>query len=135
VNEKSQIQALERKAPLLPPRENISVRQTSDYERHGTTTLFAALNVLPKKPIPHREKPCRNASLKMILRVERWWLMLTLAYPRSLRPESHYSMRVTVILPSGNLPKKGWIILVRAERCPSAKLREQVKPRIMRDLI
>jgi transposase len=51
VDEKSQIQALERTQPLLPLRENIPARQTSDYERHGTTTpqfavLFAALNVL-----------------------------------------------------------------------------------------
>jgi hypothetical protein len=43
VDEKSQIQALERRQPLLPMRENIPVRQTCDYERHGTTTLFAAL--------------------------------------------------------------------------------------------
>jgi transposase/DNA-binding XRE family transcriptional regulator len=42
VDEKSQIQALERTQPLLPLRENIP----SDYERHGTTTLFAALNGL-----------------------------------------------------------------------------------------
>jgi hypothetical protein len=46
VDEKSQIQALERTQPLLPLRENIPARQTADYERHGTTTLFAALNVL-----------------------------------------------------------------------------------------
>jgi transposase len=37
---------LERTQPLLPLRENIPARQTADYERHGTTTLFAALNVL-----------------------------------------------------------------------------------------
>jgi transposase len=46
VDGKSQIQALERTQPLLPLRENIPARQTADYERHGTTTLFAALNVL-----------------------------------------------------------------------------------------
>jgi transposase len=46
VDEKSQIQALERTQPLLALRENIPARQTADYERHGTTTLFAALNVL-----------------------------------------------------------------------------------------
>jgi transposase len=46
VDEKSQIQALERTQPLLALRDNIPARQTSDYERHGTTTLFAALNVL-----------------------------------------------------------------------------------------
>jgi transposase len=46
VDEKSRIQALERTQSLLPLRENIPARQTADYERHGTTTLFAALNVL-----------------------------------------------------------------------------------------
>jgi transposase len=46
VDGKSRIQALERTRPLLPLRENIPARQTADYERHGTTTLFAALNVL-----------------------------------------------------------------------------------------
>jgi len=46
VDEKSQIQALERTQPLLPLRPGIPARQTHDYTRHGTTTLFAALNVL-----------------------------------------------------------------------------------------
>lgn len=46
VEEKSQIQALDRTQPILPLRPGLPVRQTHDYERHGTTTLFAALNVL-----------------------------------------------------------------------------------------
>jgi len=46
VDEKSQIQALERTQPLLPMRPGIPARQTHDYTRHGTTTLFAALNML-----------------------------------------------------------------------------------------
>ena len=46
VDEKSQIQALERTQPLLPMRPGIPARQTHDYARHGTTTLFAALNML-----------------------------------------------------------------------------------------
>jgi len=46
VDEKSQIQALERSQPILPLRPGIPARQTHDYIRHGTTTLFAALNVL-----------------------------------------------------------------------------------------
>ena len=45
-DEKSQIQALDRTAPLLPLRPGIPAQQTHDYVRHGTTTLFAALNVL-----------------------------------------------------------------------------------------
>lgn len=45
VDEKSQIQALERTQPLLPLRPGQAERRTHDYARHGTTTLFAALNV------------------------------------------------------------------------------------------
>jgi transposase len=51
VDEKSQIQALDRTQPVLPMRPGIPERQTHDYERHGTTTLFAALNVLTGKVI------------------------------------------------------------------------------------
>jgi transposase len=46
IDEKSQIQALERTQPGLPMREGRCGTRTHDYERHGTTTLFAALNVL-----------------------------------------------------------------------------------------
>lgn len=45
VDEKSQIQALERTQPVLPLRPGQPERQTPDYYRHGTTTLFAALEV------------------------------------------------------------------------------------------
>jgi transposase len=46
VDEKTQIQALERTQPILPMLPGVPERQTVDYERHGTTTLFAALDVL-----------------------------------------------------------------------------------------
>lgn len=46
VDEKSQIQALERSQPILPIIRNVPERQSVDYLRHGTTTLFAALDVL-----------------------------------------------------------------------------------------
>jgi transposase len=45
VDEKSQIQALDRTQPLLPMRPGQVERRTHDYIRHGTTTLFAALDV------------------------------------------------------------------------------------------
>jgi len=45
VDEKSQLQALDRTQPLLPMRPGQPERQTHDYVRHGTTTLFAALDV------------------------------------------------------------------------------------------
>jgi len=49
VDEKSQIQALDRTAPILPLRPGLPERQTHDYKRHGTTTLFAAFNILNGK--------------------------------------------------------------------------------------
>jgi transposase len=42
---KSQIQALDRTAPMLPLQPGLPERRTHDYIRHGTTTLFAALNI------------------------------------------------------------------------------------------
>src|SRR3954462_3313194 len=45
VDEKSQIQALNRTAPILPLRPGLPKRATHDYKRNGTTTLFAALEV------------------------------------------------------------------------------------------
>ncbi len=45
VDEKTQIQALERTQPLLPLRPHLPARQTHDYHRHGLTSLYAALEV------------------------------------------------------------------------------------------
>jgi transposase len=45
LDEKSQIQALDRTAPLLPMRFDQAEARTHDYQRHGTTTLFAALEI------------------------------------------------------------------------------------------
>jgi transposase len=49
VDEKSQVQALDRTAPVLPLRLGVPEKQTADYVRHGTTTLFAALEVATGK--------------------------------------------------------------------------------------
>ena len=51
VDEKSQIQALERTRLSTPLRPGIAARQTHDYTRHGTTTLFAALSMIDGKVI------------------------------------------------------------------------------------
>src|SRR5215470_16506111 len=51
VDEKAQIQALDRTQPLLPMRPGQVERRTHDYTRHGTTSLFAALNVKTGKVI------------------------------------------------------------------------------------
>jgi transposase len=45
VDEKSQIQALDRTAPILPLQPGLAERRSHDYIRHGTTTLFAALEI------------------------------------------------------------------------------------------
>ena len=53
VDEKSQIQALDRSQPGLPMKKGRAGTMTHDYKRHGTTTLFAALNLLDGKVIGH----------------------------------------------------------------------------------
>ena len=49
VDEKSQIQALDRTAPMLPMQPGLTERRTHDYRRHGTSTLFAALEIATGK--------------------------------------------------------------------------------------
>jgi len=51
IDEKSQIQALDRTAPMLPLRPGLPARATHDYKRNGTTTLFAALEVATGKVV------------------------------------------------------------------------------------
>lgn len=51
VDEKTQIQALERTQPLLPLRPNLPARQTHDYRRNGLTSLYAALEVASGKVV------------------------------------------------------------------------------------
>ena len=53
VDEKSQIQALDRSQPLLPMRPGQPERRTHDYKRHGTTSLFAALDIATGSVIGH----------------------------------------------------------------------------------
>jgi transposase len=62
VDEKAQIQALDRTQPLLPMRPGQAERRTHDYERHGTTSLFAALEMASGKVIGecHRRHRARE---------------------------------------------------------------------------
>lgn len=62
VDEKSQIQALDRTAPTLPMTFGSAERRTHDYRRHGTTSLFAALDVATGKVIGecHRRHPSQE---------------------------------------------------------------------------
>jgi hypothetical protein len=49
LDEKSQIQALDRTQPILPLRPGLPEKASHDYVRHGTTTLFAALEIATGK--------------------------------------------------------------------------------------
>src|SRR5262249_46084546 len=60
VDEKSQIRALDRTQPGLPMKPGRAGTMTHDYKRHGTTTLFAALNVLDGTVIGHNMKHHRH---------------------------------------------------------------------------
>ena len=69
VDEKSQIQALDRTQPGLPLKKGRAATMTHDYKRHGTTTLFAALDVksgkvigdcMPRHPLPGSGLPANH---------------------------------------------------------------------------
>ena len=68
VDEKSQIQALQRTQPGLPLKKGRSGTMTHDYKRHGTTTLFAALDVLAGKVIGDCYKRHRHQEFLRFLR-------------------------------------------------------------------
>jgi putative transposase len=67
VDEKSQIQALNRTQPLLPLRPGQVERRTHDYERNGTTTLFAALDTLTGKVIGQCHARHRSTEFRKFL--------------------------------------------------------------------
>jgi transposase len=67
VDEKSQIQALDRTQPLLPMRPGQVERRTHDYKRHGTTTLFAALNVTTSTVISQFHRRHRSVEFRQFL--------------------------------------------------------------------
>ena len=69
VDEKSQIQALDRTQPGLPMKKGRAGTMTHDYKRHGVTTLFAALNVLDGKVIGQCMKHHRHQEFIRFLNV------------------------------------------------------------------
>jgi transposase len=107
VDEKSQIQALDRTQPLLPMRPGQAERRTHDYKRHGTLSLFAALDVQVGKVVGrcfrrHRAQEFRkfldtieaqvpadlevhlvidNAGTHKTKRIRDWFAKRPLAYP------------------------------------------------------
>ena len=68
VDEKSQIQALDRTQPLLPMAPGIPERRTHDYQRHGTTSLFAAFDIATGKVIGELHRRHRGKEFLQFLR-------------------------------------------------------------------
>ena len=61
-DEKSQVQALDRTQPGLPLKKGRAATMTHDYKRHGTTTLFAALNILDGQVIAQCQQRHRHVE-------------------------------------------------------------------------
>lgn len=71
LDEKSQVQALDRTRPILPLRPGIPERQTHDYIRHGTTSLFAALDVASGEVVGQCQRRHRQQEfLKFLERID-----------------------------------------------------------------
>jgi len=68
VDEKAQIQALDRTQPILPLAPGVAERRTHDYRRHGTTSLFAALNVATGEVIGQLHRRHRSGEFLHFLR-------------------------------------------------------------------
>src|SRR5438876_9309126 len=67
VDEKAQIQALDRTQPLLPMRPGQVERRTHDYTRHGTTSLFAALDLKTSKILGQLHRRHRSLEFRKFL--------------------------------------------------------------------
>ena len=72
VDEKSQVQALERSQPVLPMKPGQPERRTHDYYRHGTTSLFAALDIATGKVIGKCHRQHRHQEfLRFLAQIDR----------------------------------------------------------------
>ena len=69
VDEKSQIQALDRTQPVLPMAPTVPARMTHDYVRHGTTSLFAALDITSGSVIAQHYRRHRHQEFLRFLKV------------------------------------------------------------------
>jgi transposase len=95
VDEKPQIQALDRTQPLLPMQPGQVERRTHDYKRHGTTTLFAALNAKTSDVITQFHQRHRSAQFREFLD------LIDARVPRSLDVHiimDNYSSHKTVLI-------------------------------------
>ncbi len=71
VDEKTQIQALDRTAPVLPLRPGLPERRTHDYVRHGTTNLYAALDLASGQVIADMTDAHRADRVPQLLEPDR----------------------------------------------------------------
>lgn len=86
MDEKSPTQALDRTRPVLLMAPATPARMTHDYVRHGTTSLFAALDIASGSAIARHFTPTSASWLSL---VERWFVELTC---RILRRSAHRSV-------------------------------------------
>jgi hypothetical protein len=109
VDETSQIQALDRTQPLLPMRPHQVERRTHDYVRHGSTTLFAALDIATGQVTGRCYERHRRREFLAFLTV------LDQRYPTT--PEIH------PVLDSYHTHKhpvvEAWLAEIRGSRCTS----------------
>ena len=68
MDEKSQVQALDRTAPILPMMPTTPARATHDYVRHGTTTLFAAMDIISGSVIARNYRRHRSTEFLRFLK-------------------------------------------------------------------
>ena len=111
MDEKSQIQALDRTQPSLPMKPGRAGTMTHDYKRHGTTTLFAALNVLTGSVIGHCLPRHRHTEfLKFLKTIDR-------EVPKGLNVHLVLDNYATHNHPN----VKGWLASIRASSCTSRR--------------
>src|SRR5215213_7821268 len=97
VDEKSQIQALDRTAPMLPMQPGLPERRTHDFVRHGTTTLFAALEIATGKITGRCQPRHRHQEfLRFLKQVARAYpgVELHLVMEQLRRPQAHRDPRL-----------------------------------------
>ena len=71
MDEKSQIQALDRSQPSLPMKPGRAGTMTHDYKRNGTTTLFAALDVLTGTVSVNASRATPTSSSSFLMKIDR----------------------------------------------------------------
>jgi hypothetical protein len=113
VDEKSQMQALDRTAPMLPMMPGAPERRTHDYVRHGTTSLFAALDIATGKVIGQHQRRHRLQEFLRFLKT----------IDRNTPPELDLHLAVTTTPPTRRLRSRvGWP-RIRGSICTSPRPR------------